>query len=292
MITTTLFILISSAITILLTIKFKYSKNSCLKRCLNRRVVGNIIEQPTELIEKMKEIEESDNSKILLISDALAKSSNEYTDDYIKERIMDLDNCTEDTFFKWLSTDYDENKTLHIVIHTTGGQLDMCNLMTNLLISHKGPINTYVPFYAYSAGAMIVLIGKTSYMKSYAVLSPIDPQLVYYDLKSNNQQAFATKTLIQLPLIKDSKCINDVLLLNIIESKKIHDSNQEILKRLLASKNLSTQITETLLQKFASGDCPHVTQYTVKELRDWGLDIKTEIPIMFEELFTIYRKIV
>jgi hypothetical protein len=247
---------------------------------------------PKEFITKIKKIEKSDNSKVLIISDVLTNEYDYDDNEFLKHRLLDIDDGTENDFVRWFISDYTNDRTLHVFVHTNGGLVDLSNFIMNTFINHKGRINIYVSQYAYSAGASIVMSGTNIYMKEYAFLGPTDPQITCRVDRSLGTSVVSVSVLNDIFKYKDPKDINDTLLLEAIDGRKVHQSNIDTFRRILKIKNLPKEHEDLLLNKFTSGENPHVTQYSVKELSEWGLPIETIFPEIIQEFINSYNKLI
>lgn len=230
------------------------------------------------LSKTVQKYEKDNNCKILIITDKFW----EELPTFLEKRIMELDEC-EETFMKWFQEDYHSNKKLEIIIHTYGGTIRSSDLIFVSLMNYRGKVNVYIPFYAYSAGAMIAFAGKKLYMNPYAVLGPVDPQ-IYFTTKS--QDMCPSNSLLTLETLKNKDCIKDDVLINLTTAKSYHQDNIDNLQKLFLKKNYPTETIEVIIDEFASGKHPHNKPFDIHTLKTIGLKIKVNIPTNIEQIFT------
>ena len=72
-----------------------------------------------------------------------------------------------------------EDKEIHIIIHTLGGDLSAAEIICRLISKRKGKVTAIVPNYAYSAGTLISLSCDEILTSTTSVFGPVDPQLIF-----------------------------------------------------------------------------------------------------------------
>ena len=70
-----------------------------------------------------------------------------------------------------------KNKTIYIVLNTTGGSATAVERFVKILRHNYKEVNFIVPNYAYSAGTIFCMSGDKIFMDYFSVLGPIDPQV-------------------------------------------------------------------------------------------------------------------
>jgi hypothetical protein len=104
-----------------------------------------------------------------------------------------------------------DDKEVHILIHTNGGELNAAEIICRIIHQHKGKVVAIVPNYAYSAGTMISLACDEILTSNVSVFGPIDPQMgfpsnsIIEAVKRNCK--FAIEDVFR---IESEKAINDV----------------------------------------------------------------------------------
>ena len=78
---------------------------------------------------------------------------------------------------------FPKNNRLTVVLETTGGYIEVCERIYNVLRKNYDLCDFVVPNFAYSAGTILALSGDNIYMDYYSVLGPIDPQISTSDDK-------------------------------------------------------------------------------------------------------------
>lgn len=235
----------------------------------------------TTLINLIETYEKENDCKVLIITDKFW----EYLPLFLKKRMFELDDC-EEIFMQWFQEDYSKNKKLEIIVHTYGGTIKSSDLIFISLMNYQGKVNVYVPFYAYSAGAMIAFAGKRLYMNPYAVLGPVDPQM-YFTVK--NEDTCPSNSLITLEKLKDRNRIKDDILINMTTAKSYHQDNIDNLQKLFTKKNYKKQKIEKIIDEFASGKHPHNKPFDVHTLKSFGLKIRVNMP---DDIQTIFNQLI
>lgn len=70
-----------------------------------------------------------------------------------------------------------DDKTIHLVLRSQGGDLQATEIILHALKTHKGEVHVFVPEYAQSAATMIALAGTHLHMGKNAFLTSVDPQI-------------------------------------------------------------------------------------------------------------------
>jgi ClpP class serine protease len=175
---------------------------------------------------------------------------------------------------------------ISIILNTVGGYISSSDLIVEILKNYKSKVTIYIPCYAFSAGTMLALCGDEIYMNDYSMMGPVDPQLTYnIDDKGYDD----TSSQCLLKLIKEKEDVDDQLYLKALESKFLHDDNMNNLRSILDEKNinLTKKKRKKLLTELGSGKYPHHKPFSVKKIKNLGIDIKVPVPndinILFNE---------
>ena len=123
-----------------------------------------------------------------------------------------------------------EDKEIHIIIHTLGGDLSAAEIICRLISKRKGKVTAIVPNYAYSAGTLISLSCDEILTSTTSVFGPVDPQLIFpassiiEAVKQSGQ--FAIEHLFA---IESEKAVEDVkaLLKDVVKFKQPKNTESE-----------------------------------------------------------------
>lgn len=179
------------------------------------------------------------------------------------------------------------NDDIHIIIYCRGGNIESSDCILNILLTHKGKINIYVPYLAYSAGTMLALCADNLYMNTYSLLSPVDPQIEF----DNNDDLTPVISYIKHARYKglSNLSVNDTL--RYYECKRLYDDNIRNLKRILSPK-YSKQKLNVIVKELGRGYHPHAKQFNIDELNDMGFNINIGIPDNIMKIFCMFIKTV
>jgi membrane-bound ClpP family serine protease len=229
----------------------------------------------TYLLIIIKKYERKHKSKFLMITDI---ESNLYLGPYIynlcfAEYIIDINNSEQ---FQYWIADIVHKKInrIDIVVQSYGGCIFNNDIIITNLISFDGIINTYIPFYAYSAGTMIALCGNNIYMNKFSLLSPTDPQITV------NKQVYSSKSLIDIAknTINVERTKDMTIKLNAIEAKKTHINNLDALRTMFNKKKYNSNTINKILDEFGSGKHDHSKPFTREFIKSIGIKINYPIP--------------
>ncbi len=109
------------------------------------------------------------NKKLALLEDCLKADVLAYYGNILDNIESDFRRIVEDIAGK--------NKTIYIVLNTTGGSATAVERFVKILRHNYKEVNFIVPNYAYSAGTIFCMSGDKIFMDYFSVLGPIDPQV-------------------------------------------------------------------------------------------------------------------
>lgn len=228
--------------------------------------------------QKISEYEqENENTKLIIIVNEYA---NHHTDNIISinnsEAILDvLRKCLEN------------NQTLNIIIHSSGGTIESSDIIVRAILKHKGVINSYIPKYAQSAAALLALSTSHIYLNEYAYLTPTDPQISVPI--SNKRYMYSSKVLMKYVDTYKKIKTNSAILLNSIEADILHKDNIETITKILDVKKLYNRAN--IFEVLCSGNVPHHSPLYFDELKNLGFDdyVSEGIPDDINEIFVLYQ---
>lgn len=135
----------------------------------------------------------------------------------------------------------DKRDHLAVVLHTSGGSVEVTERIADVLRHHYNEVSYFVPDVAMSAGTVLVMSGDRIMMDYYSRLGPIDPQI----LNSEGKLVPALSYLIQFNRMREKAAKGeltaaDVTLLNKLDLAELHDYEQaEAMSRELIERWLS-----------------------------------------------------
>lgn len=159
----------------------------------------------------------------------------------------------------------DKDKDIHIIIHSTGGSLSRSEAICNCILNHKSQyqskIIAYVPYYAYSGGAMIALTCDEITMLPYSHMSPCDAQIGPLD--------YSVSDIVNI--VNDKKEIKAD-----IDNKWLAAYNESMRtkqRQLLYAKS-TIKVNDKIYEEFFSGKYSHDMLFSAQTCKDFGLNIK------------------
>jgi len=170
-------------------------RTPCSEYEIGRNVLqclGNIKKDEVKsFADSLKELEEKRNTKIVFIS-------HPYTTSYFSRGLaMDDADALADIVRRNPDSDLD------IVIDTPGGSLAAAEVMVNMLSSHQGEVNVFIPRHAASAGTLIALSADNIYLGNNAFMGPIDPQYTCFSAKSVAKYASRYTSNERMSIVSD-----------------------------------------------------------------------------------------
>jgi len=200
-----------------------------------------------------------------------------------------IDLSTQTEFIKSLN-ELDENKDIHIILHTTGGSLSSSEAICNALLNHtgKGKIIAYIPEYCYSGGFMIALHCDKIIMQKNAVVGPCDAQ------KSNGffENYHSYSSVLKAVEYKKGKSekISETWLANGFDAELTKQRQFDTLKKLVKNEKYDKETAEKIFDEFFSGKHNHDKNFSVDELIEIGLNVEkvNKMPSMIDKIFVNY----
>jgi len=127
-----------------------------------------------------------------------------------------------------------DDKEIHIIIHTLGGDLSAAEIICRLISKRSGKVTAIIPNYAYSAGTLISLSCDEILTSTTSVFGPVDPQLIFpassiIEAVTKSGQ-FAIESLFS---IESEKAVADVkaLLKDVVKFKQSENESEEQIDR-------------------------------------------------------------
>jgi ClpP class serine protease len=171
----------------------------------------------------------------------------------------------------------DKTVPIDMIVHTPGGLVLAARQIANALNNHSAKVTVFVPHYAMSGGTLIALAADEIVMDPNAVLGPVDPQLGEYPAAS----------ILTAVSLKDKNKIDDHTLILADVSEKAIRQLKAAVSEILRDK-LTDGRADELAELLSTGKWTHDYPLTVKEVRELGLPVSTDMPqevYAFMELF-------
>jgi len=174
------------------------------------------------------------------------------------------------------------NKGIVLIMHTPGGLMLAASQIALALKRHPGRKIVIVPHYAMSGGTLIALAADEIIMDPDAVLGPVDPQL------GTQMGSLPAPSIVKVVREKGvDKVDDDTLILADIAEKALNQT-KDLVRKLLKGK-LPEDKVELVIERLVMGKYTHDWPITAEELKELGLNVKTEVPpLIFYNLMALY----
>ena len=173
----------------------------------------------------------------------------------------------------------DPEVPIDLILHTPGGLVLAAEQIAYALCAQKAPVTVFVPHYAMSGGTLIALAADQIVMDPNAVLGPVDPQLGQYPAAS----------ILRAVARKDVNELDDqTLIMADIAEKAIRQVKETVV--CIVQERMPREQAEALAEKLATGTWTHDYPITVREARELGLPVSTEMPTEVYEIMQLYRQ--
>jgi ClpP class serine protease len=171
----------------------------------------------------------------------------------------------------------DPDVPIDLIMHTPGGLVLAAEQIAFALVGRKAPTTVLVPHYAMSGGTLIALAANQIVMDENAVLGPVDPQLGEYPAVS----------ILKAVAQKNVNKVDDQTLILADMSQKAMRQVKETVVRILET-HMPAEQAEPLAEKLSSGTWTHDYPIMVKEAREMGLSVSTDMPKEVYDLMNLY----
>ncbi len=161
----------------------------------------------------------------------------------------------------------DKTVPIDLILHTPGGLVLAAEQIALALRQHPAKVTVFVPHYAMSGGTLVALAANEIGMGEHAVLGPVDPQLGQYPAAS------VLKVIERKPI---AEVDDQTVILADVAEKAIRQVEQAV-KELLDGR-MPTERATALARTLASGTWTHDYPIGVREARELGLPISTDMP--------------
>ena len=174
------------------------------------------------------------------------------------------------------------NQPIALILHTPGGLVLAASQIARALKAHPAKKVVVVPHYAMSGGTLIALAADEIAMDPNATLGPLDPQLM-----GPNGIYLPAPSVLKAIEVKGKTNVSDTTLMLADVAEKAIKQVKNLVKELIEDK-VGAEKAEEIADKLVSGYYTHDYPITVKELREMGLKVSTEVPPEIYELMELY----
>ncbi|MCD6428795.1 MAG: ATP-dependent Clp protease proteolytic subunit [Desulfurococcales archaeon] len=174
------------------------------------------------------------------------------------------------------------DKPIMLVIHTPGGLVLAASQIARALKAHPAKKVVVVPHYAMSGGTLIALAADEIIMDPNATLGPLDPQLM-----GPNSIYLPAPSVLKAVEVKGKANVSDTTLMLADVAEKAIKQVKNLVKELIEDK-VGAEKADEIADKLVSGYYTHDYPITVKELREMGLKVSTDVPPEIYELMELY----
>ncbi|MEJ2705248.1 MAG: ATP-dependent Clp protease proteolytic subunit [Sedimentisphaerales bacterium] len=171
----------------------------------------------------------------------------------------------------------DPDVPIDLILHTPGGLVLAATQIAAAIADRKGKVTVFVPHYAMSGGTLIALAADEIVMSPHAVLGPVDPQL----------GQFPAASLIKVMEQKPIKEIDDQTVILADQAAKAIAQVGQSVEQLL-SRHMPTDKAAELARLLSSGKWTHDYAITLKEAKEMGLPVSSEMPEDVLKLLQLY----
>lgn len=171
----------------------------------------------------------------------------------------------------------DDDVPIDLIVHTPGGLVLAAEQIAHALQKHPAKVTVFVPHYAMSGGTLIALAADEIIMDENAVLGPVDPQL------GQQPAASILKVLERKPV---QEIDDETLILADIAEKAIRQVKTTVIE--LLQEKMGAEAAERVATTLATGVFTHDYPITVREARELGLPVSTEMPKLVYQIMALY----
>jgi len=175
----------------------------------------------------------------------------------------------------------DPQVPIDLILHTPGGLVLAAEQIAYALCKHPAKVTVFVPHYAMSGGTLIALAADEIVMDENAVLGPVDPQLGQYPAAS----------IIKAVEQKDINKVDDETLILADVSRKAINQVKRTVTDIL-SRRMEREEAEKLASTLATGTWTHDYPITVREAKELGMPVTTDMPKEVYDLMNLYPQTV
>lgn len=173
------------------------------------------------------------------------------------------------------------NKGVVLIMHTPGGLILAASQIALALKRHPGKKTVIIPHYAMSGGTLIALAADEIIMDPDAVLGPVDPQI------GTQLGSLPAPSVVKVVREKGVDKVSDETLILADIAEKALNQIKDLVRILLEGK-LPEDRVELVIERLVMGKYTHDWPITAEELKELGLNVKTEVPPIIYNLMSLY----
>jgi ClpP class serine protease len=171
----------------------------------------------------------------------------------------------------------DPDVPIDLILHTPGGLVLAATQIAGAIADRKGKVTVFVPHYAMSGGTLLALAADEIVMSPHAVLGPVDPQL------GQVPAASLLKVMEQKPI---EKVDDQTVILADQATKAINQVRESVLQ--LLGRHMPADKAAELATLLSTGKWTHDYAITLKEAKELGLPVNSEMPEDVLKLLQLY----
>jgi ClpP class serine protease len=171
----------------------------------------------------------------------------------------------------------DPDMPIDLILHTPGGLVLAATQIATAIADRKGKVTVFVPHYAMSGGTLIALAADEIVMSPHAVLGPVDPQL----------GQFPAASLLKVMEQKPIKEIDDQTVILADQAAKAIAQVGQSVEQLLR-RHMEADKAGELARLLSTGKWTHDYAITLKEAKEMGLPVSSEMPEDVLKLLQLY----
>jgi ClpP class serine protease len=171
---------------------------------------------------------------------------------------------------------------IDLILHTPGGILLAASQIALALSGHPAKKTVIVPHYAMSGGTLIAFAADEIVMDPYAVLGPVDPQLM------EGTASYPAVSVLKVLEKKKIDEINDRTIILADEAKKAMVQNEALVRKILAAR-YPDQTVNKVVDELVSGKYTHDNPITADLASAMGLKVSTQVPVEVYDLMRLYK---
>ncbi len=175
----------------------------------------------------------------------------------------------------------DPTVPIDMILHTPGGLVLAAEQIAYALCRHQAKVTVFVPHYAMSGGTLIALAADEIVLDENAVLGPVDPQLGQYPAAS----------ILKVVEQKDINEVDDQTLILADVARKAMSQVKRTVTDILGDR-MESDLAESLATTLTTGTWTHDYPITVREAKELGLPVSTEMPKEVYDLMNLYPQTV
>lgn len=238
----------------------------------------NFDAKPKSFKDLLKAYEDTNNTKVIFINHK--KSDGLYGIGFLASQ-QTLTVHDADQFIDIMRDNaVGEDTDITLIINTPGGSMTAAEIITHSLLTHKGRVSTYIPYYAMSAGTMIALASNEIYMDKNAYCGTVDPQMC----------GFSVTDLIKYcsEYSGSTSIVGDIARLFLKQATASMDRIKDLINRIRNQKSLEFD-TDLVVDELVSGKYNHDKPLFAEDMAKILPNVKIGIPSDVMELYKSFN---